>query len=164
MCQLYCYLLRMRLWLTFFVDFHSCSTENDQMELHFTIFIAIHCILVSLDSTRRSFGVWHDNIQCLALRIRSSLVCIFWVKISKRKMTISHKVQGSRKRSNMFWDYNNIVERDMSACFKRGVLFLLITLDLFVRRTIHANYNKSSYLNNQSFNDEARTCPELAMT
>jgi len=60
--------------MTFFVDFHSCSTENDQLELHFTIIIAIRYILVSLDSKWRSFGAWHDNIRWLALRIRLSLV------------------------------------------------------------------------------------------
>ena len=61
-------------WLTFFVDFHTFCFENGWNESHFTIIIAIHCILVSLDSVWRSFGAWHDNIRWLALRIRSSLV------------------------------------------------------------------------------------------
>ena len=61
-------------WLTFFRDFYTCCIENNQKKSHSTIAIAIRCILASLDSIQRSFGVWHDNIQCLALRIRSSLV------------------------------------------------------------------------------------------
>ena len=61
-------------WLTFFVDFHTFCFENGWNESHFTIIIAIHCILVSLDSVWRSFGAWHDNIRWLALQIWSSLV------------------------------------------------------------------------------------------
>ena len=64
----------------------------------------------------------------------------------------------------MFRDHNNIIEKDGSVRFERGGLFLLLTPDLFVRRMIHAKCNKLSYLDNQSSNDEARTCPELAMT
>ena len=64
----------------------------------------------------------------------------------------------------MFRDHNNIIETDGSVGFERGGLFLLLTPDLFVRRMIHAKCNKLSYLSNQSSNDEARTCPELAMT
>jgi len=79
-------------------------------------------------------------------------------------MTISHEVESSRKHLNMFWDYNNILEKDASARFERGVLFLLQTLDLFARWTNHAKYNKSSFLSNQSSNDEARTHPELGKT
>ena len=79
-------------------------------------------------------------------------------------MTISHEVESPRRQLNMFRDYNNILEKDASVKFEREVLFLLQTLNSFVRRTIHAKWNKSSYLGNQSSNDEARTHPELVMT
>ena len=64
----------------------------------------------------------------------------------------------------MFRDHNNIIEKDGSVRFERGGLFLLLTPDLFVRRMIHAKCNKSSYLGNESSNDEARTQPELGRT
>ena len=93
----------------------------------------------------------------------------FWygilrVKILKWKMTISHEVEWSRSSLKMFRDHNNILEKDASVRSERGMLFLLLTLHLFVQRTIHAKCNKLSYLSNQSSNDKARTCPELAMT
>ena len=87
-----------------------------------------------------------------------------WAKILKQKMTISRDLERSRTHLNMFWDHKNIIEKDGSVCFEWGGLFLLQTLDLFVRRTINAKCNKSSYLGNQSSNDKARTHPKLAMT
>ena len=63
-------------WLTFSVDFYTCCIENNQKKSHSMIAIAIRCILVSLDSVRRSVGTWHDNIQWLALQIWSSLVLL----------------------------------------------------------------------------------------
>ena len=152
-------------WLTFFVDFHTCCIENGQNVLDSTIIIEIRCILASLDSIWRSFGNWHDNIRWLTLQIWPSLVyCILWVKILKWKMTISHEVEWSRRRLKMFRDHNNIAEKDASVRFERWGLFLLLSPDLFVRRTIHAKCNKSSYLGNESSNDEARTHPELGKT
>ena len=58
----------------FFWDFRKCCFENNPTSSHFTSFIAIYCIIVSLDSIQRSFDAWHDNIQWLALQKRSSLV------------------------------------------------------------------------------------------
>ena len=145
--------------MTFFGYFYTCCFENGQSKSHFTIIIAIHCILVSLDVYGEVlllyvtiFDDWHceyDRPWC----------CKFLVKILKWKMTVSHEVECSRRHVNMFWDHNNILDKDTSVRFERGVLFLLQTLDLFVLRTIHAKCNKSSYLGNQSSNDEARTCP-----
>ena len=48
--------------------------------------------------------------------------CILWVKFLKWKMTISHKVERSRRHANMFWDHNNIVEKDVNIWFERGVI------------------------------------------
>ena len=77
------------------------------------------------------FNAWHcEYYRCW--------YCIFWVKIARQKMTISHEVESPRRQLNMFRDYNNILEKDASVKFERGVLFLLQTLDLFVRQTIHA--------------------------
>ena len=64
----------------------------------------------------------------------------------------------------MFRDHKNIAEKDAGVRFERWGLFLLLSPDLFVRRTIHAKCNKSSYLGNESSNDEARTHPELGKT
>ena len=87
------------------------------------------------------FNDWHceyDRPWC----------CIFWVKISRWKMTISHEVEWSWSRLKMFRDHNNIVEKGASVRFERGDLFLSQTLDLFVRWTIHAKCNNSSLLLN----------------
>ena len=129
-----------------------------QLSLQFTA-SSCHWIVyegvLALDTT--IFDGWHCKYDRL-------WYCILWVKILKWKMTISHKVEWSRRRLKMFRDHTNIVEKDASVRFEHGDLFLLQTLDLFVWRTIHAKCNKSSFLGNQGSNDEARTCPELAMT
>ena len=134
------------------------ASHTSQLSLQFTA-SSCHWIVyegvLALDTT--IFDGWHCEYDHLWYGILR-------VKILKWKMTISHKVEWSRSSLNMFRDHNNILEKDASVRFERGVLFLLQTLDLFVRRTIHAKCNKSSYLGNQSSNDEARTCPELALT
>ena len=128
--------------------FQKTSIQSTTPLCHWIVYEEVLVLYMTI------FDDWHceyDRPWC----------CIFWVKISRWKMTISHEVESSRKHLNMFWDYNNILEKDESARFERGVLFLLQTLDLFARWTNHAKYNKSSYLSNQSSNDEARTHPEL---
>ena len=100
----------------------------------------------------------------LALQYRLSLASVFWVKSLKRKMTISRELERSTKRLKMSRGHNNDVQWDASVRFERGALFLLQMLSLFVRWTIYANRNKSSYLGNESFNDKARTCPEHGRT
>ena len=100
----------------------------------------------------------------LALQYRLSLASMFWVKSLKRKMTISRELERSTKRLKMSRGHNNDVQWDASVRFERGALFLLQMLSLFVRWTIYANRNKSSYLGNKSFNDEARTRPEHERT
>ena len=64
--------------------------------LDMTIFDGWHCEYDSL---------WH---------------CIHWVKIFKRKMTISHEVEWSWSRLKMFRDHNNIIEKGASVRFERG--------------------------------------------
>ena len=164
MCALHHYLLRMRFWLSFFVDFHTCYFENGQNKSHLTQSSLqsttppcrwiVYEEVLALDMT-----IFHNHCQYDRL-----WYCILRVKILKRKMTISREAEGNMMRLKMLWDHNNIVEKDGSVCFEWGGLFLLQTLDLFVRRTINAKCNKSSYLGNQSSNDKARTHPKLAMT
>ena len=77
------------------------------------------------------FNAWHCEYD-------RRWYCIFWVKIARQKMTISHEVESPRRQLNMFRDYNNILEKDASVRFERWGLFLLLSPDLFVRRTIHA--------------------------
>ena len=129
-----------------------------QFSLQFTASLC-HWIVyegvLALDTT--IFDGWHCEYDHLWYGILR-------VKILKWKMTISHEVEWSRSSLKMFRDHNNILEKDASVRFERGMLFLLQTPHLFVQRTIHAKCNKLSYLSNQSSNDEARTCPELAMT
>ena len=129
-----------------------------QFSLQFTASLC-HWIVyegvLALDTT--IFDGWHCEYDHLWYGILR-------VKILKWKMTISHEVEWSRSSLKMFRDHNNILEKDASVRSERGMLFLLLTLHLFVQRTIHAKCNKLSYLSNQSSNDEARTCPELAMT
>ena len=60
--------------LIFCGHFYTYCFKNDPTSSQHTIFIAIPCSLVSLDSIRRSFNAWHNNIQWLELLIRSSLV------------------------------------------------------------------------------------------
>jgi len=79
-------------------------------------------------------------------------------------MTISREAESSMMRLKMFRDHNNILEKDASVWFELGGLVLLLSPDLFVRQRIHNNCYEASYLDNQSSNDEARTCPELELT
>jgi len=163
-CQLCHYLLRMRFWLSFFVDFHTCYFENGQNKSHLTQSSLqsttppcrwiVYEEVLALDMT-----IFHNHCQYDRL-----WYCILRVKILKRKMTISREAEGNMMRLKMLWDHNNIVEKDASVRFERGVLFLMQTLNLFVRQRLHNNCYEASYLDNQSSNDEARTCPELAMT
>ena len=88
-------------WLTFFVDFHICCIENDQKKSHFTIIIAIYYAPMSLDSIRRSFGVWYDNIPWLALRIRSSSVLHI---LGENLKTKNDNFSGSREFYDAFKD------------------------------------------------------------
>ena len=164
MCLLYRYLLRITSFKTFFgiltlatlkmakrSHILQSSLQSTTPSCHLTVYEGVLVLYMTI------FDDWHceyDRPWC----------CLFWVKILKRKMTISHDAEWSRRSLKMFRDYNNILEKDANVRFERGVLFLSQTLDLFVRRTIHAKWNKSSYLDNQSSNDEARAHPGLAMT
>ena len=100
-------------WLTFFVDFHTFCFENGWNESHFTIIIAIHCILVSLDSVWRSFGAWHDNIRWLALRIRSSLV---WHTSGENLETKNDNFSRSRVIQKQFKDVPRPQQHTRKGC------------------------------------------------
>ena len=134
------------------------ASHTSQLSLQFT---ASSCHWIVYGEVLLLYVTIFDDWHCEYDR---PWCCKFLVKILKWKMTVSHEVECSRRHVNMFWDHNNILDKDTSVRFERGVLFLLQTLDLFVRQTIHAKCNESSYLSNQRSNDEAGTCPELAMT
>ena len=116
------------------------------------------------DSVRGSFGAFQTKKRMVGIASMKSLASVFRVKILTRKMTIFQEGKWSRRRQNMFRDHNNIVEKDVSVWIEKENQFLLLTPDLSVRRRIHNKCSKSSYLDNQSSNDEARKCPKLAMT
>ena len=109
---------------------------------------------------RKFWGLSRQKMM-VGIAYMKSLASVFRVKILTRKMTIFHEGKWSRRRLNMLRDHNNIVEKDVSVWIEKENQFLLLTPDLSVRRRIHNKCSKSSYLDNQSSNDEARTCPEL---
>ena len=150
--------------MTFFVDFHICCIENYQKKSHSTIAIAIRCILVSLDSVWRSVGTWRDNIRCLALPIQSSLV----LHTSGENLeTKNDDISGSRGFYDAFEDVLRPQQHSRKGCecmiWARGVIsdanarFVCLTKNT-------QQLLRSIISRHQSSNDEARTCPELAMT
>ena len=127
--------------------FHNTTINHPASSCHWIMYEGVF----ALDTT--IFDGWHNN--------QHSWVSHVLGKILTRKMTISHEGKCSRRRLNMLRDHSNIVEKDVGVWIEKESQSLLQTHDLSVRRRIHNKCCNSSYLGNQSSNDEARTHPEL---
>ena len=111
------------------------ASHISQLSLQFT---ASSCHWIVYEGVLALDKTIFDGCHCVYGRL---WCCILWVKFLKWKMTISHEVERSRRHANMFWDHNNILEKDGSIWFEWGVILILQTPDLFVRHTIHAKCN-----------------------
>ena len=142
------------------VSITSLFIENDVVQWHFLLIFThdaskmtktSHISQSSLQFAASSrHWILYEGVLALDMTIFVGWHCEYdrlwyiplWAKILKQKMTISRDLERSRTHLNMFWDHKNIIEKDGSVCFEWGGLFLLQTLDLFVRRTINAKCNK----------------------
>ena len=112
----------------YFWGFHTCYLDGSKQD-NYTIFIAFHCILVSLDSIWRSVALFTSKFDSQQCNIDSLWHCLLWVKILKWKMPLSRQLERSKRRLKIPRDKNNAVERDLGVGFEREGLLLLEMLD-----------------------------------
>ena len=130
--------------------FHNTTINHPASSCHWIMYEGVF----ALDTT--IFDGWHNN--------QHSWVSHVLGKILKHKMMISREGERCWRHPKMFWDHTMVMKRESSVGTERGCLFLLLVPDLVFRQTIHVKCDSGRYLSNQSSNDEARTCPKLAMT
>ena len=130
--------------------FHNTTINHPASSCHWIMYEGVF----ALDTT--IFDGRHNN--------QHSWVSHVLGKILKHKMMISREGERCRRHPKMFWDHTMVMKRESSVGTERGCLFLLLVPDLVFRQTIHVKCDSGRYLSNQSSNDEARTCPKLAMT
>ena len=149
-------------WLTFFGDFQLAASKMAETS-HFvqisSQFTSTTCHWIVYEEVLALDTTIFDGLHCEYDRLWCST---FWVEMLRWKMTISRKVEWPRRRLNMLRDHSNMVEEDTSVWFEQWELFLLISLDLFVRRTIRTKCNNRHFSATKAPMTKPEHVPSLA--